>query len=169
VTTIEATIITAIVSGVFGVGAGVLTWRLKSSTDEKNRAVAKLKEHREEVKALYTSIFVSLEQAIRHVHAEEAFVVDKELSEVNGKVQLLASEAVASRYSEAAALLQKWSRLYALASPRKMTVGDKTVILFQAPDPTAKYKQPASEAHEELQTSLSELVQTMRSELADAT
>lgn len=164
----ETTIFTALVSGAFGVGAAVVTWGLKSKSDAKERVLAKEEEHREELKALYTSVFIALEQLIRHTKAGEEYPVDENLSDVNAKVHLLASEAVADKYSEAAALLVRWSRLHVLATPRKMKVGDQTYEMIQAPDPTAKHKQPEADAYAELQKALSALVQTMRVELRDA-
>lgn len=37
--------------------------------------------------------------------------------------------------------------------------------MIEAPDPTAKYKEPANEAHEELQAQLDALIELMRVEL----
>jgi hypothetical protein len=164
----ETAIATALVSGAFGVGAAIVTWRLKASADDKERALAREKECREELRSLYTAVFVSLEQAIRHARSGEHFPLDKDRSEVNAKVQLLASEAVADKYSEASARLEEWSRLHALASPAKMKVGDETFVMLQAPDPTAKYKQPAADAHKALQAALGELIQAMRAEVNGA-
>ena len=158
----------AVVSGLFAVVAGAVTWRLKTSTDEKDRSLAKAKAHRDELKDLYTSAFVAMEQTIKQVLNGEDFSIDKELSLTNAKVRLLASTGVEKQYCEVAALIDEWSALYVKASPRKMTIGDQTVTIIQAPDPTAKFKQPASDAYEELQSALERLVGLMRAELRDA-
>jgi pyruvate dehydrogenase complex dehydrogenase (E1) component len=109
-----------------------------------------------------------LEQAIRHVRAGEEYPLHENRSEVNAKVQLLASETVGEKYAEAVHLLERWSELHVLASPRKMKAGETSYELIQAPDPTAKYKQPAAEAHDGLQKCIGSLVQAMRAELRGA-
>ena len=123
------------------------------------------KERLEELKSLYVSVFVSIEQMIRVVRARESFVLDGDLSEVNGKVRLLASDVVAKNYYEVAEHLRKWSELFELASPRRMKMGDETVSLIQAPDLTVKFKQPAVDAYEELQDAIEKLIEAMRDEV----
>ena len=160
--------IAAVVSGIFLVIAATITWKLKTSTDEKERAIAKAKEHRDELKALYTAVFVAMEQTIKRVLSGEDFPLDKELSEINAKVRLLALPAIAEQYCEAAALIGEWSSLHVKASPRKMKMGEQTITILQAPDPTAQFKQPAADAYEKLQSSLERLVDLMRAELHGA-
>lgn len=160
--------LTAVVSGIFLIVAGAVTWKLKSSTDEKDRALSKTKERREELKLLYSSVFVAMEQTIKKVLSGEDFSLDKEMSSINAKVRLLASKPVEEQYCEVAALVAEWSELQAAATPRRMVVGDQTVTILQAPDPTAKFKKPAEDAYEKLQSELEQLVELMRNELHDA-
>jgi hypothetical protein len=58
--------------------------------------------------------------------------------------------------------------LFFNASPRRMKVGEETVVILQAPDPTAKYKQPEREAHEKLQDAVQVLIEAMREDLKHA-
>lgn len=161
------TAIAAVVSGIFAVAAAVISWKLKVRSEKMERVLSKERELQDELKSLYTSIFVGMEQTIKKVLAEEAFALDKDLSEINAKVRLLASPEVADLYCEAADLLGKWSSLHARATPRKMTMGDRTVTILQAPDPTQQYKKPAENAHEKLQGVLEQLVARMRAELRE--
>jgi hypothetical protein len=62
-------------------------------------------------------------------------------------------------------LLESWSILYFKATPRQMKMGDHTVTIFQAPDPTAQYKEPANAEYNKLQEKLNNFVDSMRIEL----
>lgn len=157
----------AVVAGVFAIVAAFLTWKLKSSTEERERSIARAKEKRDELQNLYSEVFVLFEQAIKKVVHQEEFTLDAELSRTNAKVQLLASEPVINAYHEAGELLQEWSKLHYKASPRTMQLGEQKVVLVQAPDPTVQFKEPANEAHSALQVALARLVKQMRAELDD--
>jgi len=161
-------VIAAVIAGVCAIVAGVISWQLKRATDERERAIAQSKERRDELKQLYTQVFAAYEQAIRHVLELDEFTLDKERSEINARVNLLASEAVIGQYHEVASLLTKWSALHFQASPKRVRVGEHTATILQSPDPTAQFKEPERAAHEKLQDALELLVKTMRSELARA-
>jgi hypothetical protein len=129
-------IIAAVVAGVFAIIAAFISWKLKSSTEERERSIARAKEKHDELKHLYAEVFVLFEQAIKKVKHREDFTLDAELSHVNAKLQLLASEPVINAYHQAGELLQEWSRLHYKTFPPTMKFGEQTLTLIQAPDPT---------------------------------
>jgi hypothetical protein len=77
----------------------------------------------------------------------------------------LAPAKIAAKYSEVCSLLEQWSRLHYKAKPRQMKVGEDTVTIIQAPDPSEGYKESATRAHEKLQDELRKLINLMREEL----
>ena len=160
--------ISPVVSGIFLVIVAILGWKLKTSTDKRELEHAKEKERRDELKVLYTAIFVVMEQTINRVRAGEKFSLEKELSEVNAKVRLLASSTVEDLYCEAAVLVEEWSALHVKATIHRTKIGDQWVEVFQAPDPTLRFKQPAADAYERLQSVLETLVAQMRVELRNS-
>lgn len=160
-------IIAAAIAGIFATVTAVIAWKLKSKTDARERSIAIAKQRRDEVKRLYTDVFVVVEQTINRVRQFEEFNLDKELSDVNGRVCLLAHERVAKQYVQVASLLTEWSILFANASPKRTKVGDQTMVFLQAPDPTAKYKEPEREASQKLQGAVDLLIKEMRAELAN--
>lgn len=158
-------IIAAIMAGISAVISAVIAWKLKGISDDRRDAADLRKERHTEAKALYESTFQLFEQAIREVWNRTPFTLAKEFNQNNARIHLIAPECVVQKYSEVAGLLESWSSLQAKANPRQMKMGDETVTIVQAPDPTAKYKEPAKVEHEKLQTALQELVALMRSEL----
>lgn len=158
-------VISAVVAGVFAMMAAVIAWRLKTWSEAREGFLARAKERHDELKLLYTDVFVLLEQAIRQILQDEEFTLDRELSAVNARVNLLASPGVIDQYHAVSQLLTKWTQLHYKSRPRKIKIGEHTATILQAPDPTAQYKKPASEAYEELQTVVEQLVKLMRAEL----
>ena len=157
-----------VVTGLFALLAAFLAWRLKSIGDQKERSVALAIEKRRELSELYAQVFSSLEQAIKCATAREPYELTEERSRANAKVRLLASESVNLAYDDVSDKLQEWSALYVAASPRKTRIGDQTYTILQAPDPTERYKIPATRSHEALHESLQVLRSYMRSDLSDA-
>ena len=78
---------------------------------------------------------------------------------------MLFRSKIATQYSDVCSLLEEWSQLHYKATPRQMKVGEETFTIVQAPDPTAKFKEPANVAHERLQDALRKLIGLMRGEL----
>jgi len=157
--------IAAVIAGIFAIVSAYIAWKLKTSSDNERDQVTRAKEKYEEEKSLYTNTFQLFGKAIRQVIEREQFTLAQEFSENNAKIHLLAPQAVIDQYSETASLLESWSVLYAKASPRKMKMGDQTITVLQAPDPTAQYKKPEKNEYEKLQSSLRQLVELMRSEI----
>ena len=127
-----------------------------------------MREKRKELVELYAQAFTSLEQAMRCAIEREPYELTAERSLVNAKVHLLGSEPVNLAYDDVADKLQNWSALHVAASPRRTKMGDQTVVLLQAPDPTEKYKAPAQEAHNALHDALQVLRERMQNDLNDA-
>ena len=90
-----------------------------------------------------------------------------ERSLVNAKLRLLGSKSVRLAYHDAANKLQDGSRRYVAASPRRTELGNQTVVLFESPDATEKYKTPTKEAHEVLHAAVTRLRGHMQSNLRD--
>ncbi len=157
--------IVAVIAGIFAILSAFLTWRLKTSTDEKVRQLTEKKQKRSEITQLFTETFSLFEQAIRQALKREQFTLQEAFSENNAKIHLLAPENVVTKYSEVSALLESWSRLHAKASPHQIKMGDQTVTILQAPDPTEKYKEPAKQEYDKLQQELHALVSMMRAEV----
>ncbi len=157
--------IAAVIAGIFAITSPFITWKLKSSSDRERERVAHSKERYEEEKLLYTNTFQLLEEAIRQVLERDKYTLAKAFSENNAKIHLIAPESVIDQYSETTSLLESWSALHAMASPRKTKVGDKTVTILQAPDPTAQYKEPTEKEYKKLQEAMHKLVNQMRSEI----
>lgn len=158
-------IIAAAIAGIFAIASAFMAWKLKHSSDERSRMLALEKERRDETKELYTNVFALFEKAIRQVRSHDEFTLADEFASANAKINLLAPESVSDLYMESCSLLESWSNLYVKASPRRTKMGDKTVIMLQAPDPTEEYKVPEKAEFEKLQESLKRLVDLMRSEL----
>lgn len=157
--------IVAIIAGIFAILSAILTWRLKTSTDDKVRQLTEEKQKRDEITQLFTDTFSLFERAMKEVLNREEFTLQETFSQNNAKIHLLASEIVVTKYCEASALLESWSRLHAQASPRQMKLGDQTVTILQAPNPNEKFKEPAQQEYEKLQEELHALVSMMRAEV----
>ena len=157
--------VAAIIAGLFAIISPFITWKLKDASDERARSISLRKERREELKRLFGDIFMMFEQAIGHARRNEQFVLSSEQSQINARVRLLAPEKVIGQYFKVAALLERWSQLHYRATPRQTKIGEYTLTMIEAPDPTAKYKQPAKEALEELGAQLDILIELMRLEL----
>jgi hypothetical protein len=155
------------VTGFFALLAAYLGWRLKRSGDDRERRVAIALERRKELRELYAEIFVFLEQAIKHGVERKRFDLTAEISRANAKLRLLAPEEINLAYDDVSDKLHEWSILHSKALPRQMQVGDQTVTIFQAPDPTEEFKAPALAAHQALHDSLSKLRTLMRNELRE--
>ncbi len=155
----------ATIAGIFAIVSPFITWKLKNASDESARAIAMDKERRDEIKRLYTDIFVQFEQAIRQVVHGETFTLGRDISESTAKIHLLAPAKIATQYSEVCSLLEQWSRLHHRATPRQMKVGEETLTILQAPDPTEAHKESATAAYERLQGELRKLIDLMREEL----
>lgn len=157
--------IAAVIAGIFAILSALLTWRLKTSTDDKVRQLTEEKQKRDEITQLFTDTFSLFEQAMSQVLNREEFTLQETFSENNAKIHLLAPQHIVTKYCKVSALLESWSRLHAQASPRQMKMGDQTVTILQAPDPTEKYKEPAREEYNKLQEELYVLVSMMRAEV----
>ena len=157
--------IAATIAGIFAIISAFIAWRLKTSSDARGQMDAQNKERRDEMKQLFTDTFTLFEQAIRQVLNREEFSLEESFSENNAKIHLLAPESVVAKYSEVGLLLEGWSRLHFKASPRQMKVGDHTLTMFQSPDPTAEYKEPANAEYQKLQEELQKLIKLMREKL----
>jgi hypothetical protein len=158
-------VIAAVIAGIFAIVSAYIAWQLKSSSDKQRELLTRAKEKYEEEKTLYTDTFQLFENAIREVLGREKFTLAEKFSENNARIHLLAPKSVEDQYSETASLLESWSALHAKASPQQTRMGDQTVTVLQAPDPTAQYKEPAKKEYEELQDALHKLVELMRNEL----
>ncbi len=152
-----ATVIGSVVTGLFTLLGALLVWRLKRSDESSVREEALRIQKRLELVDLYVQAFVTLEQAIKSVEFSDQFDLTTERSLVNARIRLLATAATNLAYDDAAEKLQEWSRLHALATPRPG--------LVQAPDPTAKYKEPAKAAHAALHAALDQLRKCMQSDI----
>ena len=155
----------ATIAGIFAIVSPFITWRLKNASDQRARLMAADKERRDEIKRLYTDIFVLFEQTIKQVFQGENCSWGREASEATAKIHLLAPAKTAARYFDVCSLLEEWTQLHRKASPRQMKVGEKTVTIVQSPDPTEKYKEPANVAYEKLEDELRKLIDVMRGEL----
>jgi hypothetical protein len=155
-------LISAITAGIFATLAAILAWKLKSSTDSRERTHKK----NEELKTLYTNTFQLFEEAMRQTIHFEEYTLAQKFSENNAKINLLAPTPVVEKYLSAADLLESWSVLHVKASPKRTMVGDQVVITFQAPDPTAKYKEPANNEYKKLHEAIQSLVELMRNEVS---
>lgn len=157
--------IAAIIAGIFAIVSAFIAWRLKNSSDERARQLALDNQRRDEIKQLYTGTFTLFENAIRQVLNKEEPTLAQAFSENNAKIHLLAPEHITAQYSEVASLLESWSKLHFKASPRQMRVGEHTVTILQAPDPTAEYKEPANAEYQKLHEEMNKLIDLMRTEL----
>jgi len=155
----------AVIAGLFAIVSPFITWKLKNASDERARLVALDKERRDDIKRLYADAFALFEQAMSQVMHAEEFTLAREFTEANAKIHLLAPPKIAAQYDDACLLLEEWSQLHAKAQPRQLKVGEKTVTFVQSPDPTAKYKEPAKAAYDQLQTEVQKLTALMRVEL----
>lgn len=159
------TVIAAVVAGIFALISAYLAWKLKSAAEASERSLAESRQRRQEMADLYANVIATLEQSIKTVQNTGEFSLDKELSEINGKLHLLASEAAINQYHDVAERIRQWSSLHRQASPRRMSIGGDRVLLIQAPDPTEKFKQPALDAYRELQDALERMIKQMRAEV----
>ena len=156
-------VIAAVVTGVFGI---ILWWR-KKKADETNLIRSQEKQKYEEKKKLYVRVYRLFEDAIRLTRErnESRFAVTEDFHKANAEIHLLASDNVSTSYEKACLNLEKWSELYAKASPKTMKLRDQTITMLQSPDPTAKYQEPAKQAFSELQESLDALIALMKNKL----
>ena len=153
------------VTGLFTLLGGVVLWRLKRKEEESDKKIARSLERRRELVELYAQVFSSLEQAMKCAIEQEMFELTPERTLINAKVRLLGSESVNLAYDDVADKLKTWSKLYVATLPQKAKIGEQTVVVLQAPDPTEKFKIPAQEAHKALHGSLQDLRKRMHADL----
>lgn len=156
------------ITGLFTLLGGLVVWRLKRKDEDKDRKATQVFEKRKELVELYAQTFSSLEQAMKCAMKQEPYDLTPERTLLNAKIRLLGSEETNLAYDDVAEKLQTWSALQVAASPRKMKVGEQTIEILQAPDPTEKYKVPAQEARKALHEALQVLRQRMQADLRDA-
>ncbi|MDB5975064.1 MAG: hypothetical protein JWR07_1824 [Nevskia sp.] len=163
------TIVTACVAGAFALVSALLAWKLRNASDDRASRIAKETQRRSSVEQLYQDVYILFERAMKQVLSAEKFSLFDEFAKTNARIHLLGSTDVAKQYEETSLLLESWSRLHAATNPRRMDVGGVPIVLLQAPDPTAKYKEAASAEYLKLQEQLRVLVGLMRTELTDQT
>ena len=154
--------IASFIAGLFAILSPFITWKLKNSSDERTRQTAIEKEKRDQIKQLYTDIFVLFDRAIKQVLQKEEFSLAREFSEATAKIRLLAPEKIASQYSDVSFLLEEWAQLYYRATPQQTKIEELTFTTLQSPDPTAQFKEPANLAFNKLQEELHKLIELMR-------
>lgn len=154
------------VTGLFTLLGGLLVWRLKRQDEDKDRKATQTFERRKELIELYVQTFSSLEQAMKCVTEREPYELTPERTLLNAKMLLLGSEDTNRAYDEVVEKFRTWSALHAAASPRRMKVGEQTMEIMQAPDPTEKYKVPAQDAHKALHEALQLLRQRMQFDIS---
>lgn len=163
-----ASILGNAVTGLFTLLGALVVWRLKREDENNDRKAKQTLENRKVLVELYAQTFSSLEQAMKCAMEQESYELTPEHTLLNAKIRLLGSQDTNLAYDDVADKLQKWSALHVAASPRRMKVGEQTMVMLQAPDPTEKYKAPAQEAHKELHEALQVLRKCMQAELNDA-
>lgn len=156
-----------VVTGLFTLLGGFVAWRLKRKDESTDRKTKQAIESRKELIEIYAQTFSSLEQAMKCVKEQESYELTPEKTLLNAKIRLLGSEETNLAYDEVAEKLQTWSVLYVAASPKRMKVGEQTVVILQAPDPTEKYKVPAQEAQKVLHEAFKVLRKRMQTDLND--
>jgi hypothetical protein len=154
-------------TGVFALLGVGLTWLLRRKDDAVARKAENARAKRAELVELYAEAMSALEQAIKCAHQREAYDITEDRSLLNAKIRLLGTEAVNFAYDDAAGKLHTWSRLHAQASPQRMKVGDHEAVIFQSPDPTAKYLLPAQEAHKAMHDAIKLLREHMQAHIGE--
>ncbi len=152
-------------AGIFALISAYFAWRLKKQTDEKALEFSRENEKREEIKDLYLTVFELFEKTSSEIVKIERNIPQNEFHRTHARVHLLASDKVAKLYDDTCAALQDWMVLYFKASPERRKVGDSYMEIYQAPDPTAQYKEPAQDAHKTYQSTFNKLAEQMKSEL----
>ncbi|MCF8074041.1 MAG: hypothetical protein K9K66_10715 [Desulfarculaceae bacterium] len=158
-------IITVMISGLFTLTSGVLLWRMKVKRDEFSRKIAIEEKNRAEKKQLYLDIQTSFENTMGQVLAGVEVSNLEFAYEINARVRLFAPDQISRLYMGSCELLEQWSALHRLSQPRQIDLAGKKVTLIQAPDPTAKYKEPAKDAFDKLQKKLTELIEVMKDDI----
>lgn len=158
--------VTALITGIFAIGAAVVAWKLKTKETIQSRELEIASAMRLELKTLYEDVYVSFDHSIRAVRVLEEGKSAEELSRMSARIRLLAPEDIVATFERAHSLLNAWSVLYFNAHPGRKREGDRVVELIQAPDPGAKYKERERKAYSDLQNCLERLVEQMRVDLA---
>lgn len=154
------------VTGLFTLLGGLVVWRLKRKDEDQARKATQAVELRKELVELYAQVFSSLEQAMRCAREQEPYELTPERTLLNAKIRLLGSGETNLVLDDVAEKLQTWSALHIAASPRRMKIGEQTMVMVQAPDPTEQYKVPAQEAHKALHEALQLLRQRMKADIS---
>lgn len=156
-------ILIAVISGTFAIIVAGLNWYLTRRATRLQTVFQFQEKRYSDVLNLYVRTYELLEIAIASMVKGHKAPEQAEFSQNSAKMRLLAPEPVYLMYYETTRLLEEWSRLHALASPKTITTEDgRKLVISQAPDPTEKYKKPAEEAHEKLHSKIEELVELMR-------
>ena len=161
-----AAVLGNVVTGLFTILGGLVVWRLKRKNEDSDKKAARKIDRRRELTDLYAQAFSSLEQAMRCALEQETYELTWDRTLINAKLRLLGSDEVNLAYDDVADKLKEWSALQVAASPRRVKVGDQTVVMLQSPDPTEKYKVPAQEAYEALHEALKTFRQRMQADLS---
>jgi hypothetical protein len=163
------TIVVALVGGLFSILTVFLNFQF-TKRNMSHQGLTQFEEKRyQSILELYVHTYDLIERLMASQIKDEPAPVQTEFSTNSARMRLLAPTAVYEKYYEAIGLLESWSRLHAKTKPTRTKIGDQVMTMVVSPDPTAKYVEPAKEAHDKAHEATVELVKAMRDDLEQQT
>jgi hypothetical protein len=155
-------ILTAFLSGLFGLLVAVVTWNLASKREkEKFKQDLSLREFKEK-EELYISILSSFDKTVRYTKSGKDYSdLFNDLTLITAKSQLLATKKINKKVSEISNVLYVWSSNYRQSLPEKIEGTNFGMVS----NFDSEYKEKADEVYPELLKLINELVDVIKKEL----
>lgn len=154
-------VIAAVLSGLFALLAAYYAWLLKQRSEEED----KKERARAEKIEVYSDVYVLFESAMHEVLSYKDYTLQERFSKMNAKMEILAEDQVKVCYFECCGMLEAWSKLHYKARRPTQKVGDRTITIYERPDPAEKYRKLAESTYFELQDKLADLTTLLRRSL----
>lgn len=157
-------IYTVIISGLFGLLVALLTTWVSHKREQINFERTSKKEEFSKIENLYIEHIAMLEKILCFVESQKDFSeLFDEISLLNAKIKLYASEGVEQKSSEISDLIYEWSTEFARGCPVKVAGADYCLISSnQTP-----HREKAKELFPKLNDEILKLVSLMRNEIND--
>jgi hypothetical protein len=157
------TLITVMVSGLFGLLVAVATSILANRREVITHRRHNAKETYEEVKATYCDSLASLEKCIRYITRDSEFPnLEAELASSSAMLQLIATEPILEQNVKVSDLMHAWSTEFIRGEPKKFA-GSNTVTISSQDKP---HRERAKALYPELTNACTDLANLMRDHLA---
>ncbi len=164
------TLIGTIIAGAFALVSAYFAYSLRNIDGKRQTQLAERKSKITD----FTEAYALFETAIYQIKNQEAYSLQEKFTQMNSRMQLLASDKVCEQYFKCSMQLEKWSQSMESCGGSAITCGgsgikgeDADRVNVQSPDPRQKYHDQAEVEFVELQEQLARLTDLLRECLQD--